>query len=234
MRILKIPYSDVFRASEGEHEISFVPDLKSGRNYVSYLMHWLTSGERSEAFLCQRILNRECPICELQSTNSPEYKSKDRVLINTWKEGEQTVKIWDVNRWLLTRALGDITDSRLYDTTKYGIKLFLVVRRRERWPEYIITKESRRFEIPSQIVNQAYNLTDLIYVPTEKEFMSDLDNYLNYGTKTEVQITESVGEVFTGKRTTKEFENIIKVSKKKVYKEPEPYKRVKRIIILDE
>lgn len=250
MRVLNITTSDMFKPLEGKYELTFVPS-SMGANYLIYQMHWLDNKITVGGFPC---LGKRCPICFLAKRSTGEealkLRPKNRVLINVW-EGDSLVKVWDSSLWLLSKGMGGeynpavLGDSRLWDPSKYGLSLSLVVKRERRFPEYIITKSIRRFEIPDAVLNQARNLKALIYVPSMEEVEEALDDVLLYDKKIQIQRTESVGE--TAKITFDEIDKIykeygidkksgieLKPKKKQEYQEPEPYKRVRRIIIMDE
>lgn len=242
MRVLKLEPGDMFRAQEGNYDLSFIPNINTKRNTLPYNMHWVKAGNSGfVSFLC---LGKDCPICDyaksLASEEARQWLPKKRVLINVWVGDSSKVKVWDASAWLITKgfgAEGALLDSRLWDPSKYGIALALDVRKRGPYPEYRFTKSLRRFEIPPAILGQARNLRDLIKIPTVLELEEALDDVLDSELKIEVQRVEAVGEpvLDSPKRKRGGFPKITTTQKKKPkYQEPEPYKRVRRIIIMDE
>lgn len=254
MRVLKTEMGDMFRAQEGKYKLSFVPNLKTWQNYLPYNMHWIKTVDRYITFLC---LGKDCPICSYaklldDGLEFRQWLPKKRVLINVWEGDSNKVKVWDASSWLVTKGfgsndLGVLGDSRLWDPSKYGIALTLYVEKRGPYPEYKFTKSLRRFEIPPAILEQVRDLRDLIKVPTVSELENVLDDILSFksGLKIEVQRTEAVGETvelgsLKRKRNIKSLEQILGQRKTAIQKkkfrdqEPEPYKRGRRIIIMDE
>src|SRR5574343_894438 len=163
MNIVDITPENMFRPAEGEKIISLVPTPAGIPNYIIYPMHWIMT-DRPNAFLCLELLGQRCPICRTD-------RRKQRVLINVWTNDERDLspKVWDINLFLLSKGLGGkysedvLKDSKLWDPSKFGTVLDVTMKREAgKWPSYYMTKRLRRFEIPREVLDKAFDLRGLI------------------------------------------------------------------------
>ena len=223
MRTLRLNPSDFFRPlPKRAYQVSLVPAKPV--NIGEYLIHWVkdTVSGRYVMFPCLRLLESpSCPLCIL-SKDDRELLPKRRFLVNVWQLQDPRPQVWDMSKYAFaTLKINEETSrtgsSRIWDPSETGILLsFSIIS-----PVSMTVKfYDRGYPIPQNILKNAFNLTDLMSAVDRQVYINELESVLNVNL--DRQRAESVGEIFP--QTER-----IKIPTVKP-EEPEPYKKVQRII----
>jgi len=228
---LKLP---LWKPKEGDHLYNVIPyitgkyDPKLKEGEVSYVLDiWVHTGVgiNEDRFVCPaRNYNRPCPICERQKEmrllgtfTDDEIKSlnpKRRAVYNVQvldsaEEENKGVQIWEVSHWLTERLFSELARKPKgggfipFSDPDNGKMLALTMQTKQ---EYIGHKMlDREEEITDALLEAAYTLDELIYIPDYTELYAAF-----YGTE------------FKEEEVEEELESEEKPVKKKSKPKPEP------------
>jgi hypothetical protein len=190
----------MYKCKEDDHELYIVPyitgsqhpRLKEGKSdfTLAVFVH-RGIGVNEDSYIClNRTYREKCPICEYQSELRESDKADDDeikalnptkrsiyniVSLDTPKEEEKGIQVFDVSHWLFTIPLeemahkkrgggevsyADIDEGKVISFRKKGSK---------RSTEFTAFEFKDRDDIPDEILDSAICLDDLLHIPTYEE-----------------------------------------------------------------
>ena len=218
MRTLRLNPSDFFRPlPKKTYQVSLVPAKPV--NIGEYLIHWVKDigTNRYVMFPCLRLLESpSCPLCIL-SKDDRELLPKRRFLVNVWQLQDPRPQVWDMSKYAFaTLKINDGT-SRVWDPSEKGVSLSFSIASPV---SMTVMYSDRGYPIPQDVLRNTFDLTNLMTAIDRQVYINELESVLNINL--DRQRAESVGETFPQTERIK-----IPTGKPE---EPEPYKKVQRII----
>ncbi len=185
---------------EDDHEIYMVPyvvgkqhpKLKEGKSdfALSVFVH-RGVGINEDSFIClNRTYRQKCPICEYQAELRDNDKADEEeikalnptkrtiyniVCLDTTKEEEKGVQVFDVSNWLFTLPLEDLAHKKkgggevAYADIDEGKIISFRKKGSKRNTEFTAFEFKDRPDISDEILDSAVCLDDLLYIPTYEE-----------------------------------------------------------------
>jgi hypothetical protein len=185
---------------EDDHEIYIVPyvvgkqhpKLKEGKSdfALSVFVH-RGVGINEDSFIClNRTYRQKCPICEYQAELRDDDKADEEdikalnptkrtiyniVCLDTAKEEEKGVQVFDVSNWLFTLPLEDLAHKKkgggevAYADIDEGKIISFKKKGSKRSTEFTAFEFKDRPDIPDEILDSAVCLDELLYIPTYEE-----------------------------------------------------------------
>lgn len=226
-----------FKCKTDDHELYMVPyvvgkqhpRLPEGKmDFILNVFVHRGIGVNEDSYIClNRTFRGKCPICEYQaelreSDNADDEEIKalnptkrsiyNIVCLDTPKEEEKGVQVFDVSHWLFTIPLEELAHKKkgggevAYADIDEGKVISFRKKGEKRSTEFTAFEFKDRPEIPDEILDAAVCLDELLYIPTYEEVYAAF-----WETKKEE------GEESTGKETVKETAKEVK--KEEVKKE---------------
>lgn len=190
-----------WKCKEDDHEVYIVPyivgnqhpRLKTGKaDFVLDVFVHRKVGINEDSFIClNRTYKKDCPICEYQAELRESNDADDVAIkalnptrrnvfniicMDSPKEEEKGVQVWDVSQWLFTNPLeelahkkrgggevayADIDEGKIISFRKKGSGMTNT--------EYTAFEFKDRPEIPDEILDAAVCLDELLHVPEYDE-----------------------------------------------------------------
>jgi hypothetical protein len=189
-----------FKCSEDDHDIYIVPfitgsqhpTLKAGHSdfTVTAFVH-RGVGVNEDSYIClNRTYGKKCPICEYQAelrenddASDAEVKALNPtkrsifniVCLDTKKEEDKGVQVWDVSHWLFTVPLEELSHKKkgggevLYASPDTGKIISFRKKGSKRNTEFTAFEWKDRDPITDDILDQALCLDELLHIPTYEE-----------------------------------------------------------------
>ena len=190
-----------WKCKEDDHEIYIVPyivgeqhpKLKEGKvDFVLDVFVHTKVGINEDSFIClNRTYREKCPICEHQAALKESGEADDDeikalnptrrnifniVCLDSSKDQEKGVQVWNVSQWLFTKPLeelahkkrgggeiayADLEEGKVISFRKKGSGMTNT--------EYTAFEFKDRDEIPDEVLDAAVCLDELIHKPTYEE-----------------------------------------------------------------
>jgi hypothetical protein len=189
-----------FKCKTDDHELYMVPyivgkkhpRLKEGKSdfTLAVFVH-RGIGVNEDSYIClNRTYREKCPICEYQAELRESEKADEDeikalnptkrsiyniVCLDTPKEEEKGVQVFDVSHWLFTIPLEEMAHKKkgggevAYADIDEGKVISFRKKGEKRSTEFTAFEFKDREEIPDEILDAAICLDDLLYKPTYQE-----------------------------------------------------------------
>lgn len=189
-----------WKSKEDDHEIYMVPyitgkkhpRLKEGKSdFVLNVFVHRGIGINEDSYLClNRTYRQKCPICEYQAELRDSDKADDDeikalnptkrsiyniVCLDTPKEEEKGIQVFDVSHWLFTIPLEEMAHKKkgggevAYADIDEGKVISFRKKGSKRTTEFTAFEFKDRADIPDDILDQAVCLDELLHIPTYEE-----------------------------------------------------------------
>lgn len=192
-----------YKCKTDDHELYMVPyivgshhpRLKEGKmDFVLNVFVHRGIGVNEDSYIClNRTFRGKCPICEYQADLRESDKADDEeikalnptkrsiyniVCLDTPKEEEKGVQVFDVSHWLFTIPLEELAHKKkgggevAYADIDEGKVISFRKKGEKRSTEFTAFEFKDRSEIPDEVLDAAICLDELLYIPTYEEVYS--------------------------------------------------------------
>jgi hypothetical protein len=189
-----------FKCKEDDHELFIVPyivgkhhpRLKEGKmDFVLNVFVHRGIGVNEDSYIClNRTFRQKCPICEYQaelreSPNADDDEIKalnptkrsvyNIVCLDTPKEEEKGIQVFDVSHWLFTIPLEEMAHKKrgggevAYADIDEGKVISFRKKGSKRSTEFTAFEFKDRPEITDELLDAAVCLDELLYIPSYEE-----------------------------------------------------------------
>jgi hypothetical protein len=190
-----------WKCKEDDHELYIVPyivgsqhpRLKEGKiDFVLDIFIHRAVGINEDSFIClNRTFKEKCPICDhqaelrngeenvdeatLKALNPTRRNIFNIVCLDSPKEEEKGVQVWDVSQWLFTNHLEELAHKKrgggevAYADIDEGKVISFRRKGSGMTTELTAFEFKDREDIPEEILDAAHSLDELIHVPTYEE-----------------------------------------------------------------
>jgi len=236
-----------WKCKEDDHELYIVPyivgtqhpRLKEGKvDFMLDIFIHRAVGINEDSFIClNRTFKEKCPICDhqaelrngeedveeafLKTLNPTRRNIFNIVCLDSPKEEEKGVQVWDVSQWLFTNPLEELAHKKrgggevAYADIDEGKVISFRRKGSGKTTEFTAFEFKNREDIPEEILEAAHSLDELLHVPTYEEVSEAY-----WATAKDTEKEETPRKEKAGKKPAKEEEEEEAPRKEKAGKKP--------------